>query len=417
MLLHKIAFVGGTPQCFNLICQSIPHDFEATAFYHPENFSQNDFSIVLIPHFSNETEGLNLLAQIKKSNENLSVILIGENPNRKDIVEAMKLGADDFLFLPVEQNQMAETFSKLNLRQKPPPKADFFKWFKNMFTSNKTAENQTIKNSFVFNFEEGDDSSFVPNVLTDIDLAVNFFGGFSISVPGEKTLRIPGKKVKGLLAYLLLQYPKKIHKEKLTEKFWGDSTPSSARNCLNVSMNSVRKIFENTVEKEVILFRNDAYFINPELMVERDIDLFEKNWEIARHIEEMQNMTAAVKTYHKAANFLKGDFLEEFPYEEWTDREREKFDEKRLVIFDRLSAHYLAEKNYRTCMDLCQKMLDKDVCLEEIHRRLMHCHVGLGMRDKAIRQFHKCCKYLKEELDAAPGLATTELYQKIRRGG
>jgi DNA-binding SARP family transcriptional activator len=148
--------------------------------------------------------------------------------------------------------------------------------------------------------------------------------------------------------------------------------------------------------------------------MERDIDLFESYWKKGRQMEREQGIEAAVGTYHQAFAFYRGDFLEDLPYEEWAEREREKFRETWLVILDRLSAHFFEQKRFQICLNLCRRMLEKDPCLEEAHRRLMECYSRLGMRDKAIRQFQKCREQLLEELNVTPGRATVDLYQQIR---
>jgi DNA-binding SARP family transcriptional activator len=182
-----------------------------------------------------------------------------------------------------------------------------------------------------------------------------------------------------------------------------------------VALHAIRKCFEKVAPNvEVIAFQDECYQLNPKLMVERDVDLFEQYWKKGRQIELENGMEAAIDTYHQAFAFYRGDFLEELPYQEWAERERDKFRETWLVILDRLSAHFFEKGRYQICLNLCKKILEKDECIEETHRRLMECYVRLGMREMAIRQYQKCKLSLSEELSVAPGKATCELYEKIR---
>lgn len=66
----------------------------------------------------------------------------------------------------------------------------------------------------------------------------------------------------------------------------------------------------------------------------------------------------------------------------------------------------MAEKVFRM-------MLEKDDCLENIHRKLILCYYQLGRRDLAIRQYHKCVEALQKELNIEPSLSTKELFQLI----
>jgi DNA-binding SARP family transcriptional activator len=62
-------------------------------------------------------------------------------------------------------------------------------------------------------------------------------------------------------------------------------------------------------------------------------------------------------------------------------------------------------------------MLEKDQCLEEVHRRLMECYANQGVTDKAIRQYELCKKILRRELDTQPSESTELLFREIRGQG
>ena len=59
-------------------------------------------------------------------------------------------------------------------------------------------------------------------------------------------------------------------------------------------------------------------------------------------------------------------------------------------------------------------MLEKDPCLENVHRKLILCYYKLGLRDKAIKQYYRCAKALKDELNIEPSTPTKELFDTIR---
>lgn len=44
----------------------------------------------------------------------------------------------------------------------------------------------------------------------------------------------------------------------------------------------------------------------------------------------------------------------------------------------------------------------------------MLCFHRIGKRDHALKQFQKCTKILKRELDVGPSTSTVDLYRKIR---
>jgi DNA-binding SARP family transcriptional activator len=85
-----------------------------------------------------------------------------------------------------------------------------------------------------------------------------------------------------------------------------------------------------------------------------------------------------------------------------------------LVILERLGRYYLEEKRYTTCIHLCQKILAKDDCREDAHRRLMQCYSRQGQPNLALRQYQLCVETLAKALDMSPAPETVTLYRQIR---
>ena len=106
--------------------------------------------------------------------------------------------------------------------------------------------------------------------------------------------------------------------------------------------------------------------------------------------------------------------MEEDLYEDWTVSERENLKEIYLEILENLSRLYSMDGKPDVAIDLCKSILEKDNCREQVHRRLMLCYHRTGKRDHAIRQFHKCSKIIKTELEVNPSRETSELYEKIK---
>lgn len=373
-----------------------------------------DCSVILLyhdPQIFNGLERLRLLRQLKPG---IPVVMLGLPPAQHDIVEAFRQGARDFLFFPLEPEILLNCLFRL--MEKPAQKSSWLSKLLPGFLADFFSKPLSEVPQLGFSSHPMASPANMPLVTTKApDLQVNLLGYLSVLFHGKELPRLPGKKAKELLAFILCQYPKPLHRDVLIDRFWSDSMTDSARNCLNVTLHAIRKNFtEIAPGEEIIVYHDECYGLNPELTVERDVDLFEQYWKKGRRIELENGMEAAIDTYHQAFAFYRGDFLEEFPYQDWTERERDKFKETWLVILDRLSAHFFEKGRYQICLNLCKKILEKDDCLEEAHRRLMECYAQLGMREMAIRQYQKCKLSLSDELSVAPGKATFELYEKIR---
>ena len=81
---------------------------------------------------------------------------------------------------------------------------------------------------------------------------------------------------------------------------------------------------------------------------------------------------------------------------------------------DKISENFMLKNDYTEAIHLCEKILAKDNCREDIYRRLMECYYLSGQRDRAIKIFRKCTKALKAELEVEPTAATIQLYRRIK---
>jgi LuxR family maltose regulon positive regulatory protein len=243
-----------------------------------------------------------------------------------------------------------------------------------------------------------------------------FFGNFSMLIKGKPIRKKLGKKAKLLLAFLIYHHARPVGKEVLINHFWPHSTIDSARNCLNVTVHQVRKALQDCdADKEFILFEDDQYFCSRSLIVERDVSKFRKLWFRGQNVERSEGLEKAQAFYEEAIALYKGDFLNNALYEEWTDVHRENLKETYLAMLSKLSSISVKKKRFTQTISLCQKMLEKDDCLEEAHRLLMLSYEKLGMRDKAVKQYRKCKAVLRRELEVDPSQKTRDMYEMIRQ--
>ena len=257
-----------------------------------------------------------------------------------------------------------------------------------------------------------------PHANSDSLLALNGFmlGPFHLILQGNIISKWPSRKGKSMLAYLLYNRRHKNMKDVLMEKFWPDVEAESARNSLNVAMCGLRKLFKQIdPTTEYIQYKDDGYFVNPEIDMQLDIERFMRYLQQGQQLERSEGTGAALEDYERAIDIYKGDFLSDELYDDWSFPIRESVRESFLFILDRMSDFYCTVGDYARASTLCETILTKDGCREVIHRRLMHCYYHVGLRAKAIKQFHKCEEALKSDLDVIPSRQTLHLYEKIRK--
>ncbi len=407
---NKIALISKAPPVAAPLIHELQRNGEEVLLMETaDERIKNCFVTFICPDFV-DSESLEEINRIKQVAQLQPIVLIGKVTSQNDIVEALRLGVSDFLIPPLQPDTIFNCISRIRLAQ--PLNGSNSKWKKflpwNWFRKREVAYG-IVSPAIVEAYQPPKKTTHDPK------LQVQMLGEFSLSVNDKTLCKLPGKKAKSVLAYILYDHPKPVHREVLIDVFWKDSIPDSARNCLNVTLHNVRKHIDVLAPgKNVIIFKDECYSINPDFYVEKDVDLFKSYWNNARQTEINQGMKAAVNMYHQAFAFYRGDFLEQMRYEEWTERSRDWFKETWIVILDRLTTHFYENGKYQICLNLCQKILEKDACLEDVHRRMMVCHSKMRMKDLALRQFYKCQKALKEGLDIMPGKATVELYHKIK---
>ena len=248
-------------------------------------------------------------------------------------------------------------------------------------------------------------------------LTVYCLGPFRVYQDDELVNDWPSGKGKCIFKYMVANRDRPIPKEVLMDLFWRDSDPEAARNNLNVAIYGLRQAFRAArPDFSHILFEDDSYLFNPGMEVWGDAEEFVGHFEAGQTLGRNGKLAKAMREYEIAEELYQGDFLEEDLYSDWPIPQREGLMDNYFAMLDRLSRYCLEEKRYASCIHLCRKILTKDHCREDAHRRLMRCYSEQGQRNLALRQYHICLEKLREELDVPPMDETVMLYRRIRNG-
>lgn len=367
-------------------------------------------------------EALPYLEAIPQKLPGAPVILIAEKPDREDIIQAFRLGVKDCLLFPLEPDEFRKTLEghwKSNNFQAGKPQCR--RWKERLLNWLGIVPVQRIPSPASLKLGIRPDglpeSFFLPKGRQELaghEVEAQFFGSFRLRVRGQDLPLLPGEKVNALFAYLLYNRQKPVHREILLSRFWEYTSPSSARKSLNVAIHTLRQHLQECLpDMEFIQYYNDNYLANPELDIITDVDQFLSYWHKGRAIEASHGPKEALEYYTAATTLYRGDFLEDMHYEEWCEQERDNLKETYLILLDRLGTFFLQEEACEMAGKIFRMMLEKDDCLENVHRKLILCYYRLGRRDKAIRQYYKCSESLRKELNIEPSQSTKELFRLI----
>jgi len=245
-------------------------------------------------------------------------------------------------------------------------------------------------------------------------LVIYFLGSFRVY--HDNQLVSEWKSLKGLsiLKYLLANHDKRVTKDTLMDIFWPDAPPESARRNLHQAIYSLRQtLIEIRPDFQHILYEADTYILNPELTTWIDYSEFDQHFHVGRQLESTGDMRAAMDAYAISEELYGGDFLEEELYETWMIPKRQVYQNCYVFVTNRLSDHFWRRGDLSTAVTYCRKLLTKDNCHEETHRRLIQCYMAQGQLQLAIRQYFTCVNYLQDELSVDPSPETNALYDHL----
>lgn len=260
--------------------------------------------------------------------------------------------------------------------------------------------------------EAAKESSEIPSAPI---LSAYMLGEFLLVVDGAPLDQPLSGLSGGLLKYLIHNHKRKIPRDELMENFWPEVEPESARNRLNVTLSKIRSTLRRASNLEIIIFDADKYYLNPELQIWIDAEQLENNLAEARQLQDNNQANQAVRLLETAASLYQGDFLAEDKYEEWTVLIREHLRLAYLDALHQLSRYYFESQQYTACTAICQSILARDNCREDVHCLLMRCYAYQGQIPLALRQYQTCAQALHQELDVAPAASTLALYEQLRR--
>ena len=247
------------------------------------------------------------------------------------------------------------------------------------------------------------------------ELAVHLLGSLHAAIDDVAVEDWPSARCRSLFGYLLTHREPWPQREVLMEVFWPGSAPEASRNSLNVAIHALRRTLRPMTDLPVIVYAGGAYRISRELRLWLDVDEFGRCVESGRRHEDAGEIDQATRDYEFAGGLYRGDFLADDPYEDWAAFTRERLRLAYLDALGRLSNLYFNAGHYTACASLCQRIIERDPCREDAHRRLMRCYSRQGQAHLALMQYRLCARALAGELGVETDPSTAELHEHIRR--
>jgi len=256
-----------------------------------------------------------------------------------------------------------------------------------------------------------------PDLLAMVSPAVLIclLGGFRVLKAGARVSVRSGGKTAALLASLALRDRHRASREELIETLWPEADASRSGHALNSLVYALRQLLGDALEgAPPIIYSAGVYQLNVDAGVKVDIVQFDALSRTAEQNLRQGNVTAAVRLWRQAVALYHGDVCTGVDDGVRTIVQRERLRALYLSLLGSLADQSFRDRDYAAALDHTLRLLSHDPCREDAHRLTMRCHVRLGERAQALRQYRVCEQILASEFDARPEPATVALFHQVR---
>jgi len=242
---------------------------------------------------------------------------------------------------------------------------------------------------------------------------LGLLGGFRL-LKHDRPLEVRhGGKTERLLTSLALRSRHGIDREELLGLVWPASDETLAAQSLHTLTHALRQALSDALGgHSPIVRRGGRLCLNLEDGITVDVAEFESAAASGDMLRRAGDDTAAALAYQAAAEIYRGDLVIGSDLRELLERERLRT--RYLAVLANLAESHFIRGDYPAAQSQALILLTNDPCREDAHRVVMRCHVRLGQRAQALRQFVMCVEILSREFGASPEPETAQLYEQIR---
>jgi DNA-binding SARP family transcriptional activator len=243
---------------------------------------------------------------------------------------------------------------------------------------------------------------------------VALLGRLTVAVDGRDQSGFEGRRVQELLGYLVVNHDCQLARERIADTMWRDDRGEHRKQLRQVIW-QLQQALTGAGLRELLLV--DADWIGLRSADEVRVDVLS----LERAVDRSQGLAGPalpdqqVRDLRSAIALYRGDLLPAC-YEDWCILERERYRAMYLTLLDKLMAHAESSGLHELGLSYGERLLRQDRASERTHRRMMRMRNLAGDRTGALRQFDRCARALREELDVGPSPATLAMAEAIRRG-
>jgi DNA-binding SARP family transcriptional activator len=249
--------------------------------------------------------------------------------------------------------------------------------------------------------------------LPTYPVLICLLGPFQVLVAGRPLAVHTGGKIEALLRHLALRPVGGVARDTLVESLWPASLTVLARQSLTSLIYSLHDLIgEGLGGAALVRYSHGAYHLNGAAGVGVDAHAFEVLTQTGEQLAREGARAAAMDAFAQAVTLYRGDLSAGDDLHALVAREHLRA--RYLTLLAWLAEACRAAGDDAAGLAHARLLLAHDPCREDAHRLVMRCHVRLGERAQALRQYRLCEEVLRLEFAARPEPATILLYERVR---
>jgi ABC-type transport system substrate-binding protein/DNA-binding SARP family transcriptional activator/streptogramin lyase len=242
-------------------------------------------------------------------------------------------------------------------------------------------------------------------------IGYRLLGPLEVTVDGI-SVDLGGLKQRALLAILLLNVNRPVHRDVLVDRLWGEHPPAGAEHAVNVYIWRLRKTLQAVSGTQAVVTRQGAYLLQAS-EEQVDVALFERLAGEGRRAVAAKDPGRASVVLGEALAFWRGAPLADFRFEPFAQAEIARLEELRAgVVEDRIEAD-LAQGRHADVVSELEALVAADSLRERLHQQLMVALYRCGRQADALAVYQKARRTLAEELGIEPSQALRRLERAI----
>lgn len=236
-------------------------------------------------------------------------------------------------------------------------------------------------------------------------------GSVRLRSDGVEPLEVPERKVRALLAALIVSRGETVPAEILIDRVWGEELPGNPQRVLQAKLSQLRALLDQAADggRELLVREPGGYRLTE---VRSDAD------ELRRGLDLAQGATdPAERLRHlgEALDLWQGRPYGEFADELWASAEVAALEELRLQGVELQASALVETGRPEAAYSAVRPLLDEHPTREALVSAAMHACYLTRRQPEALRLYERLRTHLAEELGVDPGAETQELFQGILR--